>query len=265
MSNKHRRKSLSLFRLRTEPTNPPSLSTSPTETRGDDSPVEADRASPKIRPKILGKGSRVSVFGSLRSLHSLEDEEKLTKTDSKASSFFEDDAANLKEMFTGPVLHFGEAQSTGSVFHVKKRTQYLVLTESHLIRFKSQAKAAEVFPTLPVSLARSTTVRGSNTSIGSSQDMQTALNTDIAYGIALEQVVAAYKLDDGRPYFTIEVSHHDEQAKRASSLQVQFGDPREAELWLRAIRSATRNARARKRSSFHESTLEYVARVLERE
>jgi hypothetical protein len=41
------------------------------------------------------------------------------------------------------VLHHGEVQTTGGLF--KKKKEYLVLTHTHLIRFKSQSKASEAF------------------------------------------------------------------------------------------------------------------------
>ena len=43
-----------------------------------------------------------------------------------------------------PVLLHGEVQTSSSMFRKKK--EYLVLTETHLIRFKSHQKAAETFP-----------------------------------------------------------------------------------------------------------------------
>lgn len=42
------------------------------------------------------------------------------------------------------VLHHGEVQTSSSMFRKKK--EYLVLTECHIVRFKSQQKAVELFP-----------------------------------------------------------------------------------------------------------------------
>ena len=222
--------------------------------------------SPKIRARNLQRTSRTSMFGSLRSLRSFEDEEKLEKMDSRESSDKEDEETpkNVRGLLGSHVLHHGEVQTTGGMF--RKRSQYLVLTETHLIRFKSQGRAAEMFSVIPATLGRSNTNRQSSvSSIGSCYDMQLVSYADITSGIALNEIIAVYKLDDGRPYFSIEVSHMDDRGRRAACMHMQLNEPREAESWLFAIRTAAASARMQHGSMFLPDTISYIARVLDRE
>jgi hypothetical protein len=71
-------------------------------------------------------------------------EESLASTVSRARTLSNnwmqfDDFLNLRQ----PLLH-GEVQTSSSVFRKKK--EYLVLTDTHLLRFKNYHKAAEAFP-----------------------------------------------------------------------------------------------------------------------
>jgi hypothetical protein len=286
MSDKRRRKSLGLFgqsaSLNDGPSTekfhvirrkhrPSSISTSSSIPEGRASPPPDSAtsekfekpASPGTRPRTLQKSARNSVFGSLRSLRSLEDEERLTQVDSKDSSVDEFEGVggpiNVRDLFGYTVLHFGEVQTTGGVF--RKRNQYLVLTETHLIRFRNQAKAVEAFPTIPAALTKSSANRPHPPSAGSFSDM----HTEITFGIALDQIIAVYKLDDGKPYFTIEVSHLDEVSKRATCMQIQLNEPREADGWLTAIRSAASKLRLKLGFKPDTATLEHVAYILSRD
>jgi hypothetical protein len=62
-----------------------------------------------------------------------------TRTNSSNFAAAEDALRNRQ------VLMHGEVQTSSSMFRKKK--EYLVLTESQLMRFKSQQKAAEAFTT----------------------------------------------------------------------------------------------------------------------
>jgi hypothetical protein len=220
--------------------------------------------SPKLRPRTLQRGNRASVFGSLKSLRSSEDDDRLTKTESKASSTNEDsDLPGYMQagLFGNSVLHHGEVQTVGGMF--RKRSYYLVLTETHLLRFKGQAKAAEIYPVIPASIGRSSGHRQSMASFGSNSDMQVSHMSDIVDGFALNQIIATSKLDDGRPYFSIEVSHLEDATNKASSMSMQLNDPREADLWLAVIRTAAAEARSQHGYDFPPATLAYIARALE--
>ena len=91
------------------------------------------------------------------------------------------------------------------------------------------------------------------------------ISTDTHQAIALNQVVAVYKLDDGRPYFSIDVAVLDELSNRASTMTLQLNDPRESDLWLSSMRAAITNLRLMDPLPFEQRTIEHVARVLEQE
>ena len=265
MADKRRRKSLSIFRQKVESRPSVQIPSSPVFEKHSSeylpSPVESEPASPRVRPRTLQKSIRASAFGSLRSLHSLDEDEKigLARSDSKASSLQEEVDMN-RGLFGSTVLQYGEVQ-VGSSNVFRKRTQFIVLTESHVIRFRSLVKAAEMFPSIPSSLNKGHVPRSS--SVNSVQEL--SAYTDITSGIPLEQVVAVYKIDDGRLSPTVEVAHLDERAKKATTMHLQLNDLREAELWIAAIRSACNQARALPQYHFQDRTLEHLARVLERE
>jgi hypothetical protein len=263
MIDKRRRKSLSLFRSQKHdqyrPETPTNLSSSLTD---ENIPREDDPSSPRIRPRTLQKQNRASVFGSLRSLHSLDEDEKaaLTRTDSKASSGTDDQDMNKRGLFGSAVIQHGEVQSAvGNVF--RKKSQYAVLTESHLIRFRTSAKAAEMFPSIPASMTRTS----SRMSVASYSELQMSTYSDISSGIELDQVVAVYKLDDGRPFFTIEVACLDERSKQSSIMQLHIIEPREAELWTTNVRAVALKARSKHEKGLQRSTLEDAARILEKD
>lgn len=269
MVDKRRRKSVSLFRQKTDPLPPIQVPGSPLEKRLSEnhlpSPVDSDQTSPKTRPRTLQKSSRTSVFGSLRSLYSLDDDEKLglTRSDSKSSSLHEEGEMTSNGLFGNKVLQYGEVQAAGSNMF-RKRTQFMVLTESHLIRFRSQNKAAEMFSTIPRNLNNKGHAPRSS-SVGSYQELQLSAYSDITSGIALEQVIAVYKIDDGRPSLTVEVSYLDDRTQRSSMMQLGVSESREAHAWVAAIRSASAQSRALHPRHLQDRVLEHLARVIERE
>lgn len=186
----------------------------------------------------------VSVFGSFKSTRSaLEDDLPLTATSSRAPSIsWPDLDMNSRSKL---VLHHGEVQTSSSMFRKKK--EYLVLTDTHILRYKSQTKASETMPGVPPPFGKSPTPRhASSQSIGSSQDLQ-SLHSDSSGDkesrVLLRQIVAVHKLDDGKPYFAIEVCYLDEDSNYASSLTMQFSNPEDRALWLRSIRQAATKAR----------------------
>ena len=269
MAEKRRRKSLSMFRQKVDNSQRPDTPTNALIYHGDDaappSPVDSSQTSPKVRPRTLQKTTRASLFGSLRSLNSLDQDEKvaLTRSDSKSSSFQDD--VDLKELdgrglLGNTVIHCGEVQTVvGSVF--RKRSHYFVLTESHLIRFRSQAKAAEMFPRIPVPISRTT----SRMSVGNYSELQLAAYQDITSAIPLYQVVAVYKLEDGRPFFTVEVSYVDERSNRASAMQLHITEPREAEVWTSAIRAAVKDFKSLGSRTIQKTAMKHVVNVLDRD
>lgn len=270
---KSRRMSLRIFHPRSSTpdiTPAPSITSSPVETRherSDGSASTGDGASPRTRPRVLNKTQRNSIFGSMRSLHSLEDDEKfLIKTESKSSSLQDnvDTPSPGRGMFGDKVKKAGEIQVTGTSMF-RRNKSFVVLTESHLVRFKSQSKAAEMFPIIPhngkSSLPRSSTMPA----VSSFTDMQMSAYMDITQGVPLEEVIAVYKVEDGRPFFTIEVSYLDDRGKKSSSLQLSLNTPREAETWAAAIRDHATLRRTQRAQMYPQRTLEYLARALSKE
>ena len=160
------------------------------------------------------------------------------------------------------VLHHGEVQTTGSMF--RKRTQYMVLTTTHLIRFKSQSRAAEVFPEIPASIGRSNSINHFRMSSGgSAPDMHA--HTDPQVYLPLHNMVAVYKLDDGRPYFSIEIANYDESSNHVVTFSMQLNDPGDSELWLSSIRTAVTQAKLSSATTFGQKAIEYAARCVEAE
>ncbi|MCJ1445395.1 MAG: hypothetical protein MMC23_005900 [Stictis urceolatum] len=221
-----------------------------------------ESSSPQIRPRTLQKTQRPSsILGSFKSLHSLQDEdESLIRQDTPPTTDGPEEGGTTLDVEQMQVLHHGEVQMAGSMF--RKRSQYLVLTTTHLLRFKSQMKASEIFAEIPSSLGRTNSIRHSRMSSGGSFP-DGHFRADPHSAIALHNVAAAYKLDDGRPYFTIELAHYDEETNYASTMNMQLSDPRDSELWLTSIRAALTKSRLTERMPFSQKAIEYCARALE--
>ena len=241
---------------------PSSTPSSPLEPRDSINDLERE-SSPLIRPRALQKSTRPpSIFGSFRSARSLPDEdESLIRVASDCNSIDEEEAQAI-DLDSMSLLQHGEVQTAGSMF--RKRVQYLVLTSTHLIRFKNKSKAAEMFPAIPASIGRSSGAHHARMSSGSSAP-ESYLNVDHSTTIPLQNVVAVYKLDDGKPYFTLELAAYDEASNHVSTLSIQLNDPRESELWLTSVRAAVTKIRLTANAPFGRKAVEYVARALEYE
>lgn len=208
------------------------------------------------------------MFGSLRSLHSFEDDDSRSiGRRSKNSSENDEDGSGARNLIGNMVLHHGEVQTTGGMW--RKKSQFLVLTNTHLVRFKNQRKAAEVFPSIPASFERSSSAVQSNrqsvASISSLQDAQVLAASDISVGIPLNTIIAVYMLDDGRPSTTVEVASVDERNHKATFVQMQTVEVQDLNLWMVGIRSAAELARMSDPLPFDQRSLEHVARMLEYE
>lgn len=212
------------------------------------------------------------MFGSFRSLHSLEDE--LAGQRSQGASIDDSDlvassSGHAKKLLGHVVLHHGEVQTAGTMW--RKRNHYLVLTDTHLIRFKTQQKAADLFPTINISSGRATPVnRQSVVSVASAQDHSlSAYNGDVA-AIALNSIVSVSGVEDGRSNHsqnqtTIELSYLDDRTNKAAFMAIQLIDPEEQHLWLIGIRSAAQSARNAEPFPFETKTIDYVVRILEQD
>ncbi|KAJ5302147.1 hypothetical protein N7508_007010 [Penicillium antarcticum] len=218
---------------------------------------------PRPRRKSLQK-KRTSVFGSLRSLHSWEDDDPLSA--SVASVGDDHSTASPRNgIWSSAILHHGEIQTTGGMW--RKKSQYLVLTDTHIIRFKNQIKAADAFTSIPASYNTRAPAshRQSIASISSLQDMQSMATGDASAGIPLNSIIAVYMLEDARLSPTVEVAYLDERTHKATLVQMQTSDLQELNLWMVGIRQAAKMARANYPLPFSRASVEYATRMLEHE
>jgi hypothetical protein len=221
--------------------------------------------SPKLRPKTLQKGRPSSIFGSLGRKSTFTYAEDADGSDGLIGTTPESPAQEFAHIYTPgrSVLHHGEVQTTSGMFRKKK--EYLVLTDTHLVRFKSQSRAAEVYPSIPPAYGRATR-HPSTTSIGSLHEVQSTnshASNEHDNKIPLKQIVTAYKVEDGRPYFTTEVVWLDEEYHGVGSLQLMLQDPKEADLWHTSLRGAAQKARLMMEEPFPERVVAYLVRALE--
>ncbi|SZF04245.1 unnamed protein product [Blumeria hordei] len=219
--------------------------------------------SPKARLKTQQKGRPLSVFGSLgkRSVNN-EDSDMTTSAPETC----------LQDIGLHPshktVLYHGEIQTTTGMFRKKK--EYLVLTDTHLIRFKNYSRASDDFPLIPPPTGgRSNSVRQkSSTSAGSVQDVQSTgshASSDNENRIPLAQIVCVIKAEDGKPFFTTEVVYLDEEYHGVGSIQLILHDRKEAELWQTSIRGAAEKSRLIAQQSYPPRVINYLVFALEKE
>jgi hypothetical protein len=197
---------------------------------------------------------------------SLEEESVITDEHSGSPSGSMTDDADFTYMNEGQrILYHGEVQTTIGLFRKKK--EYLVLSDTHLLRFKSFARALDFFPKLLRTNRRSSSSRhGSTTSVGSVPEIQ-SLNSRSSHegdsSILLNQIVATYRVEDGRPYFITEVAYLDETNHAVGSIQLMLQDPREADLWHTSIRAAAEKSRLVAPQEYPTRIVDYVLRYLE--
>lgn len=240
---------------------PASVDGSPAAALEDDENGDSPKTT---RPRTLIRSGRPkSLFGSLRSLRSTDDDDRLTTPTSKASSVYDEDRGADPIPLGGAVLCHGEAQRTGMMF--RKKRDYLVLTERHLIRFKSHSRALEAFPSLPARMGRTESPRHASTSSAGSASEMIRTPPSSATSIPLQNIVAVSRLDDGKPAFCIEVAQVDDDTSRAGFMTLQLRDPSEADTWVDGIRRAVAAARDIHAVPYPQRSLEYVARAVERE
>ncbi|KAJ5902504.1 hypothetical protein N7495_003032 [Penicillium taxi] len=219
---------------------------------------------PQPRRKSIGQKKRSSVFGSLMSPPPVEGDDNI----GASTTSMGDDQRPINSrngIWSSSILHHGGIQTTGGIW--RKKSHYLVLTDSHLIRFKNQAKAADTFPSIPSSYNKSQPHhRQSVASIGSMQDMQSLVqSSESSTGIPLNSIIAVYMLEDGRLSPTVEVAYLDERAHKGALIQMQTSDPQELNLWMVGIRQAAQIARAIDPLPFDRPSVEFAIRMLEHE
>jgi hypothetical protein len=233
------------------------------------SPVKNDTLhSPKLRPRTLQKGRPSSLFGSLgrRSMTDLDEEkEVIGMTPESPLEDLQYLGPGIQYVGNSPsILHHGEVQTTSGMFRKKK--EYLVLTDTHLIRFKSMSRAIDAFPQVQPASIRQTHRQSSTASIGSLQEVQSQASHASTEGetrIPLGQIVTVYKMEDGRPFFTTEVVYLDEDYHGVGSIQLMLHDPKEADLWSTSIRAAAQKARLMMQEPYPERVVRYLVQALE--
>lgn len=244
------------------------------------SPLSSDAHSPKspapspAPSPIDTRGNRyrnppriASWVSALSASDDLEDE-PLSAVSSKAPSVNWGELNDVGLRSRNIILH-GEVQTSSTLFRRKK--EYLVLTETHIVRFKNQQKAAETFSEILAPLRRSSSLsrrHNSTPSTGSSQDVHSFVSDhsgDRNVGTPLRQIIAIYQLVDDRPYFAFEISYIDEESNNAYSMTLQFGSPDDMRIWLRSIRAAANRVRGLDDCPISEQNTRLAARIVERE
>ncbi|CAG8962151.1 hypothetical protein HYFRA_00005197 [Hymenoscyphus fraxineus] len=231
------------------------------------SPSLSPGDTPKVRNRTLQKPRPTSIFGSLgrKSMTYVDEDEvedfiNYRPESSGEGSTLEPTSANHKM-----VLFHGEVQTESGMFRKKK--EYLVLTDTHLIRFKSQQRASDTFPTIPPFPGHRQSIRHpSNNSVGSLHEVQSNHSYVSAEGesrISLSQIVTAYRVEDGRPFFTTEVVYLDEEYHGVGSVQLMLYDPKDADLWLSSIKGAAQKARLLQTEPYPQRIIRYIIRLLE--
>lgn len=165
------------------------------------------------------------------------------------------------------MIHHGEVQISARWLPNKK--EYMVLTESHLIRFKSQAKALEIFPCVQTTPGKNSMQRHtSSKSVDSAYETQSQASDSSGerdLGIPLNHIVAVHLPDESRPQSCLEVAHLESDSSQGSFFTVALPDVDSRDLWLQTIREAANQVRLVDPEPVTQSLAEYAARVVERE
>ena len=73
-----------------------------------------------------------------------------------------------------------------------------------------------------------------------------------------------HRLDDGKPYFALEICSLDEESNQPSAMILQFNNPEERDIWLGFIRSTANVLRLQSPNPVSSYNANYTARVVER-
>lgn len=170
---------------------------------------------------------------------------------------------------THDVLYHGHVQTNMGLFFKKK--EYVVLTETHLLRFKDFSQAAKSFPHMNREQHSKPQRHGSTPSFGSMYDLQTSSSkssneAESKNSIPLHHIVATYRADDGRPFFIVQIDYMDDTtifAATSSAMQLMLQDPREADIWHSSIRAASMRAKLVIVQPIPQKTIGNITSILE--
>jgi hypothetical protein len=129
--------------------------------------------------------------------------------------------SNPEESF-GLVLHHGEAQLSNSTF--RRKTEYLVLTERFLVRFKTSKLAAQTFPWLlpaQAHMQRPTSSHVQDNDLSSGHESPTDLSSRKTSIIPLQEVIATEITTHDRNRLTLHVITHSSAQKTSNLIQVE--------------------------------------------
>ncbi|KAF3272935.1 hypothetical protein TWF970_009947 [Orbilia oligospora] len=185
-------------------------------------PIDLNRPLPP-RPKVTTRP--VSLAATPRSYEPSSPGTSTVSTSTAASSLFDEPDFLTKNARTSVIVFAGEVVSANNFMRrFSSKREYLVLTDTHLLRFRNQGKAVEVFPQLNISFRvagnRSTSFAPSTGEVQQDQII-----------IHLNQIVAVHETDK---YF-IQVDHLDEITGTATSTVLQLSNQSEVDQWLRAL------------------------------
>jgi len=232
------------------------------QRRASFSPIKAIRSlsiSSQISHSSIGSDSELSTAGGRRRTlrksappGSLKD--NLIRKDSKSST---EGSAGRDSTSTRPTTPSIISRSTsihGDVGHViksgalqpessllKPKKEYLVLTPSMLLRFKSRAAAEQQFPVLTISEQNGLRALSPVKSHTSFKELAVSAEATVP----LEKVVSVFKDEGTRPSFGLEIWWKSSSSIHTfSSMQLDFRLPDERDDWLKQLRQATK-ARAK--------------------
>ncbi|KAF3935594.1 hypothetical protein ABW19_dt0204011 [Dactylella cylindrospora] len=182
------------------------------------SPIDLNRPLPP-RPKVSTRP--VSLSATPKSYEPSSPGTSTVSTSTAAFSLF--DEPEFSKTRTSMIIFAGEVVSANTFMRRLSKREYLVLTETHLLRFRSQAKAIEVFPQL------NPNIRGGGRSTSFGPGSGEVSQDQIV--IVLNQIVAVHETEK----LFIQVDHLDENSGSATSTTLQLSSQAEVDQWLRAL------------------------------
>ena len=103
-------------------------------------------------------------------------------------------------------------------------------------------------------------------SSGSLHELHTTSSGEGHVAVPLAQIVSVWRLEDGRPYFSIEINHYDEGTNVPGSWTLQLHDPREYDLWMSSIRGAVIKTRlCDTTTGVSQNLTDHTVRIVEQE